>query len=73
MKVIYYETVFKVTETLQNGKERRIKKSVLTPIFVNGKRHIVIDRIRKAEDALKAEHYYNIEYIETKIKEVIYT
>lgn len=31
MKVTYYETVFRVTETLQNGKERHIKKSVLTP------------------------------------------
>lgn len=28
MKVKYYETIFEVTETLQNGKERRIKKSV---------------------------------------------
>lgn len=73
MKVTYYETVFKVTETLQNGKERRIKKSVLTPMFINGRHHIKIDRIEKAEDALKSEHYYDIEYIETKTKEVIYT
>ena len=73
MKVKYYETVFKVTETLQNGKERQIKKSVLSPIFINGKHHIEIDRIRKAESALKEEHYYNIEYIETKTKELIFT
>lgn len=73
MKVKYYETIFRVTETLQNGKERRIKKSVLSPIFINGRHHIELDRINKAEKALKEEHYYDIEYVETKTKEVIFT
>lgn len=68
-----YELIFKVTETLQNGKERTIKKSVLCPIFKDGKHVIELTRIGKATQQLIALHYYNIEYIDTKYKEIIAT
>ena len=68
-----YEAIFKVTETLQNGKERRVKKSVLCPIFKNGRHVIEFNRIDKAIEELKALNYYDIEYIETKPKSIIVT
>ena len=68
-----YEEIFKVTETLQNGKERTIKKSVLCPMFKNGKHFIYLNRVDEAAAQLRALHYYNIEYIETKYKEIIAT
>lgn len=71
MKV--YETIFSVTETCQNGKERRIKKSVFTPCFKNGRHVIQLERIAKAEEILKAQHYYNIEYLDTKFTELLIT
>ena len=71
MKV--YETIFRVTETCNNGNERRIKKSVFTPCFKNGRHVIEIERIAKAEEILKAQHYYDIEYLETKFTELLVT
>ena len=73
-----YECIFRVTETLQNGKERTIKKSVLSPIFrtvENGKQlHITeAERAAKGSAILKEMHYYNIEYLETKCKTLIWT
>jgi hypothetical protein len=68
-----YEEIFKVTETLQNGKERTIKKSVLCPIFRNGKHIIYMNRIDEARGQLLALHYYHIEHIESKYKEIIAT
>lgn len=68
-----YEEIFKVTETLQNGKERRVTKSVLCPIFKAGRHVIELDRIDKAIKELSALHYYNIEHIETKVKTLIVT
>lgn len=72
MKVKYYETKFKCTETLQNGSERQITKSVFSPIFKDGRHVVQIARIDKAIEALKAEHYYDIEYIGTSTKTVIF-
>jgi hypothetical protein len=72
MKVKYYETIFEVTETLQNGKERRIKKSVYSEIFRDGKHISAEERLRRGVDALKAEHYYNIVYIDTKTTFLIF-
>lgn len=68
-----YEEIFIVKETLQNGKERRVKKSVLCPIFKNGRHVIELTRIDKAAEQLKALHYYDIEHIETKTKTIIAT
>ena len=68
-----YEEIFKVTETLQNGKERTIKKSVLCPIFKNGKHVIALDRIDRAIVELGDLGYYDIEHIETKLKKIIVT
>lgn len=68
-----YEEIFKVTETLQNGKERTVKKSVLCPIFRNGRHVIQLYRIEKAERALLELKYYDICHIETKLKTIIVT
>lgn len=68
-----YEEIFKVTETLQNGKERTCKKSVLCPIFKAGRHVIEFDRIDKAIKELSACNYYNIEHVETKYKTLIVT
>ena len=68
-----YEEIFKVTETLQNGKERTIKKSVLCPIFKDGKHVIAFDRIDRAIVILSDLGYYDIEHIETKLKKLIAT
>lgn len=68
-----YENIFNVSETLQNGKERRVKKSVLSPIFKNGKHVIQLDRVDRCVKELEALHYYNIEFIETKTKTFIVT
>jgi hypothetical protein len=72
MKNKYYETIFAVTETCQNGNERRIKKSVFSPIFKNGRNVIQLDRIDKGIEVLKSMGYYNIEYIDTKKKELLF-
>lgn len=77
MKVQYYEEVFEVTETCNNGKERRIRKSVMCQPFEvrdDGTRHHRLEstRIEKATRALKQEHYYNIVYIETRIKHILF-
>lgn len=69
----YYETIFEVTETCQNGKERRIRKSVLSPIFKNGRHVIEEDRVNKGIKALEEMHYYNIVAVETKTKTLIFT
>ena len=72
MKALCYETIFCVTETCNNGKERRIKKSVYSPRFRNGKHLTEQERISEGTFILKAEHYYNIEYLETKSKTILY-
>jgi hypothetical protein len=65
-----FEVIFKVTETCQNGKERRIKKSVYSPKFkMDGERHMFIpleERMRKCIKVLEEMHYYNIEYVDIK-------
>ena len=66
MNKIYYETIFMCTETLQNGKERRIKKSVFAEMFIDGKNNGIEQRILKGTKALESLHYYKIEYIDTK-------
>jgi hypothetical protein len=68
-----YEEIFKVTETLQNGKERTCKKSVLCPIFKAGRHVIEFDRIDRAIVELGDLGYYDIEHIETKLKKLIVT
>ena len=73
MKKNYYELTFKVTETLQNGKERRVNKTVLSPIFRDGKFIIESERIEKGIMVLKEEHYYNIEYLGIKKKTILWT
>ncbi len=73
MKKSFYEMTFDCAETCLNGKERRIKKTVLSPIFRNNKHVVEIDRIQRAVEALMDEHYYDIAYLGTKRKTVIFS
>ena len=66
-----YETIFEVTETCQNGKERRRKISVYSPIFVDNKHVIEMRRIEKGIAKLESLHYYDIKYIKTRVTTLI--
>ena len=72
MKNPLYEVVFEVTETLQNGKERRVKKSVFMPRFRHGKHVTPEEQIERGKAALKEAHFYDIVYVETKNKVLIF-
>ena len=73
MKRQIYAVVFKVTETCQNGNERKIQKTVYMPRFDENNKHITIDqRVKRGIEALKAAHYYNIEYVKTTATEIIF-
>ena len=74
MKQAMYEVIFEATETLQNGNERRVKKGVLMPRFDEKTgRHIHPEaQIARGEKALKEAHFYNIVYVETKNKTLIF-
>ena len=70
-----YSMEFMATETLQNGSEKRCKRTVYAPVFrtVNGhKIHFgEEERISAAYEELRQNHYYNIEYIGTKCKSIM--
>lgn len=74
MKKLMYKVIFNVTETLQNGKERRVQKVVYMPRFdEETKKHISLEQqIELGTAALKAEHYYNIEYGSTVATELFF-
>lgn len=74
MKQAMYEVIFEVTETLQNGKERRVKKSVYSPRFGEDGKHITeTERIFRGRIALRECQYYDIVYIGTKATTLIFT
>lgn len=66
MNANLFEIVFQVTETCQNGNERTKKVSVFSKRFKNGVFYTESARNKDAIEILKAYHYYNIKYIETK-------
>lgn len=68
----YYEMIFEVTETLQNGKERRKKVSVCCEPFNAGIHRTEAERIETATKALEEKHYYHIEYVHTKNTNLIF-
>lgn len=74
MKKLMYKVIFNVTETLQNGKERRTQKAVYMPRFdEKTNKHISPEQqIERGTAALKAERYYNIEYGSTVATEIIF-
>ena len=73
MKKELYEVIFEATETLQNGNERRVKKSVFMPRFDAKGLHIPIEaQIARGETALREAQYYRITYVETKNKTLIF-
>lgn len=74
MKQALYEVIFEVTETLQNGKERRIKKSVYFPRFRADRKHITeSERVSLGRTELANLQYYDIVYIGTKATTLIFT
>ena len=68
---------FKVTETLQNGKERTTKKQIYSEAFIpcgDGKRFYgQNERVRDCMAVLKECHYYNIEYVGGKMSRMLFT
>lgn len=73
MKKMVYKVIFNVTETCQNGNERRIQKVVYMPRFDERGKHI--DRARQIERGaavLTSEHYYNIVYGSTVATELLF-
>lgn len=73
MKKKVYEVIFAVTETTNRGHERRVKRAVFMPIFGKDGKHITeAVRIERGTAALRAEHLYDIEYVETKTKTLIF-
>lgn len=69
-----FEVIFKVTETCQNGKERRIKKTVYSPCFGDDGKFIVLDdRKEMCIKILKELGYYDIEYLGIKTKALLFT
>lgn len=63
MKEKYIVLVFQVTETLQNGKERTIKKEIYRKY---GKHTILENSIQIATELLKENNFYNIKYLNVK-------
>lgn len=74
MKKLMYKVIFNVTETCQNGNERRVQKVVYMPRFdeTTGRHISPEQQITRGTEALKAEHYYNIEYGSTVATEIIF-
>lgn len=68
---------FKVTETLQNGKERTTKKDVYSEMFgeVDGHRKFYgqDERIKDCIAVLKERQYYNIQYVGAKRTHLLFT
>lgn len=69
-----YEVIFEATKTLQNGYERRIRKSVLIPRFdeTTGRHTTPEQQIARGTAALEEAHYYQIAYIGTKATTLIF-
>lgn len=68
-----YELIFEVTETCNNGNERRKKVSVYSMPFRYGRFVIECDRVNEGIELLKQQHYYNIKHIKTKLKTLLFT
>jgi hypothetical protein len=74
MKKPMYKVIFNVTETCQNGNERRIQKVVYMPRFDEiTRKHLTPEQqIERGTEALKALYYYNIQYDSTVATELIF-
>ncbi len=77
MKKRFTELTFKVTETCNNGKERTFRKKVLAPPFYKEEGRTFNNSLGRcvplAIDSLKAQHYYNIEFIESASAIITFT
>lgn len=77
MKKRFYELTFRVTETCNNGNERKSRKAVITaPFHCEGSQFVHTSpeySIPLAIKTLEEQHYYNIEYIGTKEKYIFVT
>ena len=74
MKKPMYKVIFNVTETCNNGNERRLQKVVYMPRFdeQTGKHISTEQQIERGKKALVDEHYYNIEYGSTVATELFF-
>ena len=68
-----YEMIFEVTKTCSNGNERTQKKSVYSRCFRNGRHIVELDRVNKAIETLKANHFYNIKHLQTRYTTLLFT
>lgn len=73
MKKCLLKMVFKVTKTCNNGNEKTQEIAVYCEPFdeITGKYRTEEQRVEAATKVLKAEWYYNIEYVKTIIKYVL--
>lgn len=73
MKKAMYKVIFTVTETRNNGNEKRVQKAVYMPRFDEQGKHITeARRIERGASALASEGYYNIVYGSTVSTELIF-
>ena len=64
---LFYEVKFKATRTCQNGNEKTEIKTVFVPRFDDHNKHVTPEiQIATARMILTENHFYNLEYIETK-------
>lgn len=66
-----YCDLFMATETLQNGSERRCIRKVYSLPFQDGIHYGWEKRLADGIQALKDKHYYNIEFVDSKVKDII--
>jgi hypothetical protein len=70
-----YAMEFIATETLQNGKERRCKRTVYCHPFRScegsQKHYGETERIADAQRELMSRHYYGISYLGTRVKDIM--
>jgi len=65
-----YALAFKVMRTTQSGNEQRLTKTIYVDAFRNGKHTTPEQQKEIAESVLKDNHFYNLEYIDTKVMKI---
>jgi len=63
MRKVFYETIFNVTKSYQDGKCRTSNKSVYSEVFKDGKNNTRAQRIENGTKALQTEGYEDIVFI----------
>ncbi|MBR5273588.1 MAG: hypothetical protein IKU25_09420 [Clostridia bacterium] len=73
----YTEMIFEVTETCQNGNERKVKKSVFSPVYYPDgggflRYNYDSEIVSKAIEVLKRNNFHNIRHIKTKHTQLLF-